>query len=74
MQNQIDQINVLQRVAAPTPKFFMTLRTIGLTIAAITGGLLAAPIALPPIVTTIASFAGALGTALAAVSQMTVES
>lgn len=73
-QARIDNMSLLERAAAPTPKFFKTLRTIGLTMAAITGGLLAAPVALPAIVTTIASFAGALGTALAAISQVTVES
>lgn len=73
-QTQIDNMSLLERAAAPTPKFFKTLRTIGLTVAALTGALLTAPVTLPAVVVTIASLASALGTALAAVSQVTVES
>lgn len=42
-----NNMSVVQRVKAPTPKFFKTLRTIGLALAAIGGVILASPIALP---------------------------
>ncbi|MBO9571043.1 MAG: hypothetical protein J7497_02370 [Chitinophagaceae bacterium] len=67
-------MSLLQRAAAPTPKFFKTLKTIGLTLAAVSGGLLAAPVALPAIITTIASYLGLAAGVLSAVSQFTVES
>ncbi len=40
-------MNVIQRMQAPTPKFFRVLRTVGLALAAASEALLAAPVALP---------------------------
>jgi hypothetical protein len=73
-QTQIDQLSLVQRAAAPTPKFFRVLRTIGLALAAIGGTVLAAPVALPAIVSTIAGYLAVAGTVVTAVSQVTVES
>jgi hypothetical protein len=73
-QTQIDQLSLTQRAAAPTPKFFRVLRTIGLALAAISGTVLAAPVALPAIVSTIAGYVAVAGTVVTAVSQVTVES
>ena len=42
-----DEMNIVQRVKAPTPKFFKILRTIGLALAAAGGLILASPLALP---------------------------
>ena len=42
-----DEMKIVQRVKAPTPKFFKILRTIGLALAAAGGAILASPIALP---------------------------
>ncbi|MDR6301821.1 hypothetical protein [Mesonia maritima] len=60
------------RTKKPTPKFFKVLRTIGLTIAGIGGTLVAAPVALPAIVTTIAGYFTVAGGVLSGVSQLTV--
>ena len=57
---------------APTPKFFRVLRTIGLALAAASGALLAAPIALPAAVITIAGYAAVAGTVATAVSQTAI--
>ena len=46
-------MNLIQRVKAPTPKFFKVLRSIGLGLAAVGGTILAAPIALPVVITSI---------------------
>jgi hypothetical protein len=73
-QTQIDQLSLVQRVTSPTPKFFRVLRTIGLALAAISGTVLAAPVALPAIVSTIAGYVAVAGTVVTAVSQVTVES
>ncbi len=64
----------MERVAAPTPKFFKTLKTIGITLAAVSGALLAAPVALPVVITTIAGYLAVAGTVATAISQVTVES
>jgi hypothetical protein len=62
---------IADRVTAPTPKFFKVLRTIGLTIAAVGGTILAAPIALPVLVTSIGGYLVVTGGVLTAASQLT---
>ena len=65
--------NIVKRLEAPTPKFFKKLRTIGITLAAIGGAILAAPAALPAIVITIGGYLITGGSILTAVSQVTTE-
>jgi len=62
---------ILNRAKAPTPKFFKVLRTIGLAFAAVGGTILAAPIALPAIVTTVGGYVAVVGGVLSAASQLT---
>ncbi|WP_100612933.1 hypothetical protein [Confluentibacter lentus] len=62
---------VLNRASAPTPKFFKVLRTVGLALAAVGGTILAAPVALPVIVTTIGGYVAVAGGVLTTVSQLT---
>ena len=62
---------ILKRAKAPTPKFFKVLRTIGLGLAAVGGTILAAPIALPAIVTTLGGYVAVAGGVLSAASQLT---
>jgi len=64
---------IINRAKAPTPKFFKVLRTVGLALAAVGGTILAAPIALPAIVTTIGGYVAVAGGVISAVSQLTVE-
>ncbi len=66
-------MNVLDRAKAPTPKFFKVLRTIGLALLAVSGSIVAAPIALPTVVVTVAGYAAVAGGVLSAVSQITVD-
>jgi len=61
----------MNRASAPTPKFFKVLRNVGLALAAVGGTILAAPIALPVIVTTIGGYVAVAGGVLSAVSQLT---
>jgi hypothetical protein len=68
-----NQLTLLQRVKAPTPKFFKTLRTIGLSLAAIGATILASPLALPAAVITVAGYLTLAGTVVTAVSQTTVD-
>ncbi|MDM8176607.1 MULTISPECIES: hypothetical protein [Olivibacter] len=64
---------ITKRIKSPTPKFFKKIRTIGLTLGAIGGALLAAPIALPATVTTIAGYLATAGIVASAVSSVTKE-
>jgi uncharacterized membrane protein len=67
-------MNVVDRVKAPTPKFFKVLRTIGLSLAAVSAALIAAPVALPAAVITVAGYIAVAGTVVTAVSQTAVMS
>jgi uncharacterized membrane protein HdeD (DUF308 family) len=64
-------MNAIKRAKAPTPKFFKVLRNIGLTLVAVGGTVLAAPIALPVIITSVAGYLAVAGGVLSAVSQLT---
>ena len=62
---------IINRATAPTPKFFKVLRTVGLALAAVGGTILATPIALPAIITTIGGYVAVAGGVLSAASQLT---
>jgi uncharacterized membrane protein HdeD (DUF308 family) len=64
-------MNIVKRAKAPTPKFFKVLRNIGLALAAVGGTVLAAPIALPIVVSSIGGYLAVAGGVLSAVSQIT---
>ena len=49
-------MNLLDRVVSPTPTFFQKLRSIGLALAAASAAIIAAPVALPAIVVTVAGY------------------
>ena len=66
-------MNAIKRAKAPTPKFFKVLRNIGLSLAAVGGTVLAAPIALPVVVTSVAGYLAVAGGVISAVSQLTTE-
>ncbi|MBD0724832.1 hypothetical protein B6A10_06535 [Flavobacterium sp. L1I52] len=61
---------IIRRASAPTPKFFKVLRNVGLALAAVGGTILAAPITLPVIVTTIGGYVAVAGGVLSAASQL----
>ena len=67
------EMNLVQRVKAPTPKFFKILRTIGLALATVGGALLAAPIVLPAAVISVAGYVALAGGVMTAVSQTAVD-
>ena len=66
-------MNLIDRVSSPTPKFFKKLRNIGLILAAVSGTIIASPIALPAVVIQIAGYLGIASTVASAVSQTAVE-
>jgi uncharacterized membrane protein YeiH len=65
-------MKIVERIKAPTPKFFKILRSIGLALLAISGTIVAAPIILPVTVVTVAGYMAVAGGVISAVSQMTV--
>lgn len=66
-------MNIQERAKAPTPNFFKILRTIGLSLLTVSGSIMAAPIALPAAVVTIAGYVAVAGGVISAVSQVTVK-
>ena len=68
-----NNMSVVQRVKAPTPPFFKTLRTIGLALASIGGAILASPIAITAGVVAAAGYVALAGGVVTAVSQTAVD-
>ena len=62
-------MKLIDRLKAPTPKFFRVLRNVGLGLAAAGGILVASPIAIPAIVATIGGYLIVSGSVATAVSQ-----
>ncbi len=54
-------MNIIKRAKAPTPQFFKVLRSIGMTLLAISGSIIAAPVVLPVAVVSIAGYAALAG-------------
>lgn len=67
-------MNVIERIKAPTPKFFRILRSIGLALLAIGGTVATAPVTLPAVVVSVGGYLAVAGGVLSAVSQITVDS
>ncbi|MDD3490181.1 MAG: hypothetical protein PHR62_09885 [Paludibacter sp.] len=68
-----NEMTIVERVKAPTPKFFKTLRTIGLALAAVGGAILTAPVAVPAALITIAGYVALTGGVMTAISQTAVD-
>ena len=66
-------MKLIERLKAPTPKFFKVLRNVGLALAAAGGALLTAPIALPVAVVTVAGYLTVAGGVMTAASQSAVD-
>ncbi|MBW8360090.1 MAG: hypothetical protein K0M63_09875 [Weeksellaceae bacterium] len=67
-------LNLISRIAAPTPKWFRIVRNLGLTLSAVGGALVAAPIALPAAVLSLGGYLLLGGTIIGAVSQTATSS
>jgi len=63
----------IERLKAPTPKFFRVLRNVGLAMAAAGGALLTAPISLPATIVAVAGYLTVAGGVMTAVSQTAVD-
>jgi len=65
-------MKIIDRYKKPTPSFFRKLRNIGIALAATGGAILAAPISLPALLVTVATYLTVAGTVATAVSQAVV--
>lgn len=66
-------MNLLERASSPTPRFFRILRSVGLVLLTVSGSILAAPVALPAAIVTVAGYVAVAGGVISAVSQVTVD-
>ena len=73
MENKQINAKIIKRAKAPTPKFFKVLRTLGITLAAVGGVIVASPVALPAAIVSVAGYLAVAGSVAAAVSQTTQE-
>lgn len=74
LKQDIDQLqSYVKRCKKPTPPFFKKLRLAGLIIAAVGTSVLAAPIGLPILATTIAGYLATAGAVATAVSQAAIK-
>ena len=67
-------MSMRERWSAPTPKFWKKVQRIAITVGAVAGVIIAAPITLPAAVVTVATYAITAGTVAATLSQLTIES
>ena len=65
-------MNLVERYNKPTPKFVKILRNIGIALATAGGAIIAAPISMPALVVTTATYMTVAGTVATAVSQAVV--
>lgn len=64
---------VVNRMKKPTPKFFIKVRTVGVTLAAVSAAILGAPVALPALAIKIAGYLAVAGAVAGTVSQAAVK-
>jgi len=65
-------LTLAQRVVAPTPKFFRTIRTIGLILGIIGTAVLTAPVTLPAVVVSVGGYLAVAGGIATSVAQTAV--
>ena len=66
-------MSVLERLVAPTPNFFKTIRNLGIVLGAIGGTLITVPVALPAWILGVAKVLVVAGSVAAGVSQTAVK-
>ena len=66
-------LNIVERVQAPTPKWFKILRTVGIVLASVGGIVIASPVALPVGLVSAAGYLVLGGSIISVVSQTAVK-
>jgi hypothetical protein len=68
-----NNLNIVERALAPTPKWFKILRAVGIALASIGGTIIAAPVALPVGLVSAAGYLVLGGSIISVVSQTAVK-
>lgn len=68
-----NSLNIVERVTAPTPKWFKIIRTVGITLTAVGGAILTAPVALPATIVTVGGYLILGGTVATAIAQTAMQ-
>ena len=66
-------MTISQRWKAPTPNFWKRVQKVAITLGAVAGVILTAPVSLPAAVVTAAGYVATAGTVAATLSQLTIE-
>lgn len=66
-------MSIIQRWTAPTPKFWKKVQRVAITLGAVAGVILTAPVSIPATVITVAGYVATAGTVAATLSQLTVD-
>ena len=69
-----NNLNIVERALAPTPKWFKGLRSIGIALASVGGIIIASPVALPVGLVSAAGYLVLGGSIISVVSQTAVKS
>lgn len=72
-QNIQDSITIGERIQAPTPKFFKKVRNVALLLGSISAAVLTGGLALPAVVTTVATILASVSAGIVAVTATTVD-
>jgi len=68
-----NEMNLMERIKSPTPKFFRKLRNIGLILGTTSAAILAMPVALPVALLSTAGYLAVAGGVVSAISQTAVD-
>lgn len=68
-----DNMNIIERLNAPTPDFFKKVRNVGLALIAAAGVITTSPLILPALVISAASYVGLAGLVMSTVAQSAVK-
>jgi uncharacterized membrane protein HdeD (DUF308 family) len=66
-------MKILERISAPTPKFWKKVQKIGILAAGVSAAVIASPVALPAAIVTAAGYLATVGGTITAISQLTVK-
>lgn len=69
-----NNLNLIDRITSPTPKWFKIIRNVGITLTAVAGVIIASPVALPSVVVTVAGYVLLGGSVASAIAQTAMQS
>lgn len=73
MKKIVKPLSLKERISSPSPSLFNKIKKFGLVISAVGTALIASPVALPAIITSVAGYLVTTGLVASAVSMVTVE-